>query len=277
MTTLLALAGAALWGVGDFLGGLAARRLAAIAVVALSQAVGLVGVVAWLSLSGDPFPGTEELLPAAAAGMAGMFGLAALYRGMAVGAIGIVAPISAAGPVVPLAVDAAHGLVPSVLQWLGVLLVLGGIVLLSREPADDAGRRVAAGVGLALVAALAFGIFFIGLDASADESVPWAVVVVRSASVATALALVAATRTSLRAPRRLLLVLVGVGIFDTAANIAFAEASTSGAIGIVAVLSALYPVVTVLLARLVLAERLSTTRKVGGVLALGGAALVAAG
>ena len=277
MTTLLALAGAALWGVGDFLGGLAARHMAAIAVVAVSQAVGLVGVVVWLSLSGDPFPGAGPLLPAAAAGIAGMVGLTALYRGMAVGAMGIVAPISAAGPVVPLTVDAAHGVVPSVLQWLGVILVFGGIVVLSREPAGDAGRRVAAGVGLAVVAAVAFGTFFVGLDASADESVPWAVVVVRSASVATALVLVTVTRTSLRAPRQLLLVLVAVGIFDTAANVAFAEASTSGAIGIVAVLSALYPVVTVLLARLVLAERLGTSRKVGGVLALGGAALVAAG
>jgi drug/metabolite transporter (DMT)-like permease len=127
------------------------------------------------------------------------------------------------------------------------------------------------------VAALCFGAFFVGLDAGADESVPWAIVVVRSTSVAVALAVVAVTSTSLRAPRRLLLTLVGVGVFDTGANVSVAFAATEGAIGIVAVLSALYPVVTVLLARLVLTERLSAARRAGGLLALAGAAFVAAG
>jgi drug/metabolite transporter (DMT)-like permease len=216
-------------------------------------------------------------LPAAGAGIAGLVGLAALYRGMAVGAMGIVAPISAASPVVPLAADAAQGVVPSVMQWLGVALVLIGIAVLSNEPSSVDGSRFAAGVGLALLAALAFGAFFVGIDAGADESVPWAVVAVRSTSVASALAAIVVTRASLRTPRRLLLILLAVGVFDTAANVVFAQASTEGAIGIVAVLSALYPVVTVALARFVLRERLSVARRAGGVLARTGAALVAAG
>lgn len=277
MASLLALSGALLWGVGDFLGGLAARRLAVLTVIAVSQGIGLAGVALWVVLSGDPFPGVPELLPAAGAGVAGLIGLAALYRGMAVGAMGIVAPISAAGPVVPLAADVAQGVVPNPLQWMGVALVLVGIVALSRAPSPDDASRVAAGVGLAVIAALGFGAFFVGLDAGADESVPWAVVAVRSTSVAVALAVVAIPRSSLQAPRGLVLMLVGIGVFDTAANVAFASASTEGAIGIVAVLSALYPVVTVALARLVLRERLSVTRRTGGVLALAGAALVAAG
>jgi drug/metabolite transporter (DMT)-like permease len=276
MAALLALSGALLWGVGDFLGGLAARRLAVLTVIAVSQGIGLAGVAVWALLSGDPFPGVLELLPAAAAGVAGLIGLAALYRGMAVGAMGIVAPISAASPVVPLAADAAQGVVPDPLQWLGVVLVLVGIVTLSWEPSAD-GNRFAAGVGLAVIAALGFGAFFVGLDAGADESVPWAVVAVRSTSVAVALAVVATSRSTLQAPRGLLLLLVAIGVFDTAANVAFASASTEGAIGIVAVLSALYPVVTVALARVVLRERLSVTRRSGGGLALAGAAFVAAG
>jgi drug/metabolite transporter (DMT)-like permease len=276
MAALLALSGALLWGVGDFLGGLAARRLAVLTVIAVSQGIGLAGVAVWALLSGDPFPGVLELLPAAAAGVAGLIGLAALYRGMAVGAMGIVAPISAASPVVPLAADAAQGVVPDPLQWLGVVLVLVGIVTLSWEPSAD-GSRFAAGVGLAVIAALGFGAFFVGLDAGADESVPWAVVAVRSTSVAVALAVVATSRSTLQAPRGLLLLLVAIGVFDTAANVAFASASTKGAIGIVAVLSALYPVVTVALARVVLRERLSVTRRSGGGLALAGAAFVAAG
>jgi drug/metabolite transporter (DMT)-like permease len=276
VASLLALSGALLWGVGDFLGGLAARRLALLAVLAISQGVGLVGVAVWLVLANDPFPGVAELLPGVGAGVAGLLGLSALYRGMAVGAMGIVAPISAAAPVIPLVVDLAHGVAPSTLQWLGVALVLAGIAVLSREP-PGSGSRVAAGAGLAVLAAVAFGGFFLGLDAAADESVPWAVAAVRSASVAVALGAVLATGTSLRAPQRLLLMLVAVGVFDTAANVAFAAASTEGAIGIVAVLSALYPVVTVALAWIVLHERLSTARRAGGLVALAGAALVAAG
>jgi drug/metabolite transporter (DMT)-like permease len=274
MAALLALSGAVLWGVGDFLGGFASRRLAVLAVLAISQSVGLAGVAIWVVLAGDPFPGVVELLPAAGAGIAGIIGLGALYRGLAIGAMGIVAPVSAASPVVPLAVDAAQGVVPSALQWLGVALVLCGIVTLSRDPwAREA--RVAAGVGLALLAAAGFGAFFVGVDAGADESVPWAVLAVRATSVALAFAAVALTPTSLRVGYRLLLLLALVGLFDTAANVAFAQASTKGAIGIVAVLSALYPVVTIALARLALGERLSRTKRAGGALALAGAVLVA--
>jgi len=277
VAALLALGGALSWGVGDFLGGLAARRVAVLTVLAASQAIGLVGVLLWVVLTKDPFPGVPELLPAALAGVAGVIGLGALYRGLAVGAMGIVAPISAASPLVPLAADAARGIVPETLQVVGVALVLAGIVTLSREPGSGS-QRIAAGAGLAVVAALGFGLFVVGLDAGADESAPWAVVAARAASVALAVAAaVFVTRTSLRPPRDLLPTLVAIGIFDTGANVLVAFATTKGAAGIVAVLSALYPVVTVLLARVVLGERLSPSRRLGGGVALAGAALVAAG
>ena len=274
---LLALAGALSWGIGDFIAGLAARRTAVLTVLAVSQAIGLLGVTLWVLIARDPFPGVPELLPAALAGLAGAIGLGALYRGLAMGAMGIVAPISAASPLVPLTVDAARGIVPGALQVLGVVLVLAGIVTLSREPASGS-QRIAAGAGMAIVAALGFGLFVVGLDAGADESAPWAVVAARSASVTLAVtAALLVTRTSLRPPRALLPALVAVGLFDTGANILVAFATTKGAAGIVAVLSALYPVVTVVLARLLLDERLGASRRAGGVIALAGAALVAAG
>jgi drug/metabolite transporter (DMT)-like permease len=277
VASLLALSGAVLWGVGDFLGGFASRRLAVLAVLAISQAVGLAGVALWVWIASDPFPGLSEILPAAAAGVAGLIGLGALYRGLAVGAMGIVAPISAASPVVPLVVDAGRGLTPTVLQLLGIVLVLAGIVTLSREPSSVGTTRIASGAGLAVVAALGFGAFIVGLDAGSDESAPWAVVAARSASVAIALATAALTSTALRPPVRFIPALLAVGAFDTGANVCVAFATTKGSAGIVAVLSALYPIVTVVLARLVLAERLSAARRIGGVTALAGAALVAAG
>ncbi len=277
MAAVLALGGALWWGVGDFLGGLAARRLAVIVVLAISQAIGLAGVLLWVLVTRDAFPGVGELLPAVGAGVAGLVGLGALYRGLAVGAMGIVAPISAASPVVGLTADAVQGTFPAALQWIGIALVLAGIVTLSREPSSAGGGRVASGVGLALIAALGFGLFVVGLDAGADESAAWAVVAARATSVMLAVLAALVLSTSLRPPRGLLPILVGIGVADTLANVLVAVASTQGSVGIVAVLSALYPIVTVLLARIVLDERLTTPKRVGGVVAISGAALVAAG
>ena len=276
MAALLALGGALLWGVGDFFGGLTTRRFTVIAVLAISQAVGLAGVVVWVALASEPFPGARAVAPAVGAGVGGLVGLAALYRGLAIGAMGIVAPISAAAPVVPLGVDLARGIVPSALQWAGVVLVLAGIVVLSREPVSG-GARVATGAGLAVIAAITLGLFFVGIDLAADESAPWAVLVSRTTSVLLVLAVALATATSLRPPVALVPALVAVGILDTGANVLFAIATTKGAVGVVAVLSALYPLATILLARAFLGERLSRARRAGGAVALSGAALVAAG
>ena len=181
---VLALLGAASWGVGDFFGGVAARRAHVLTVLVVSQAVGLAGAAIWVLASADPLPAAADLLPALGAGLCGAVGLAALYRGMAVGAMGIVAPISAASPVVPLLVDLGRGVRPAALQWLGIAVVLAGIVLLAREPGGAGGSsRLATGVTLALVAALAFGLFVVGLDAAADASVPWTIVAVRTVDV----------------------------------------------------------------------------------------------
>ncbi len=234
MAALLGLSGAVLWGIGDFLGGISSKRVSVLTVLALSQAVGVAGIVVWLVLADDPFPGLVELLPGAGAGLAGLVGLAALYRGLAIGAMGIVAPISAAAPVVPLAVDAGRGEVPAPLQWAGVCLVLGGIAALSLERAPGDSRRLAEGAGLAVIAALGFGLFFVGIDAAADESVPWAVGTARTVATAAALAMVAATPAPLVPPRAILPAIVAVGVFDTGANVSIAFATTEGAVGIVA-------------------------------------------
>ncbi len=274
--TLLALCGAASWGAGDFLGGLASRRAPVLVVLAVSQALGLAGVALWVLLSGDSFPGVVELLPAVAAGAAGLLGLGALYRGFAVGAMGIVAPISAASPLVPLTVDAARGTMPSALQVVGIALVLGGVGTVSFTPSAT-GSRIAAGAGLAALAALGFGLFVVGIGAGAEHGAAWAVVGARLTSASIALVLVLATSTSLGAARPVLPQLVAVAVFDTGANVLVAVATTQGPVGIVAVLSALYPIATIVLARAFLGERLSASRRIGGVIAIAGAALVAAG
>jgi drug/metabolite transporter (DMT)-like permease len=275
---VLALLGAASWGTGDFFGGLASRRAHVLTVLVVSQAVGLVGVAAWAIVSGDSPPGIADILPAVGAGVAGAAGLAALYRGMAIGAMGIVAPISAVSPVVPLGVDLVRGDAPAALQWGGIVVALAGVVLLAREPGIRVGRAgLAAGVSLALVAALGFGLFIVGLDTASDGGATWAVVVARTSSTLVALCAVLVVSVPLRPPSRLMPAIVAVGLFDTTANVLVAFATTHGSAGIVAVLSALYPLTTILLARAFLSERLDRTRRVGGGLALAGAALVAVG
>jgi len=272
---VLALCAAALWGTGDFFGGLATRRLNVLIVLFWSQLVGLAGLAVWIGVSGEARPGSG-LLYAAGAGLAGVVGLGCLYRGMAIGSMGIVAPISATSPIVPLAFSVARGDAPAAVQWAGILLALTGIVLVSREP-GKLGGPIAAGVGLALVAALGFGLFVVGLGEAARESAPWAAATARLSSVTILVLALAWTRTVPRVTRRLLPLVVAVGVFDTGANALIAVAATRGSIGIVGVLSALYPITTILLARAVLHERLGPTRTVGGLIALGGAALIAAG
>jgi len=276
---VLALLGALSWGTGDFFGGLASRRAHVLTVLVLSQAVGLAGVAAWAVASGDSPPGLADIVPAVGAGAAGAAGLAALYRGMAIGAMGIVAPISALSPAVPLAVDLMRGDAPAAVQWAGIATALTGVALLAREPGGTTtrGTGLAAGVSLALVAALGFGLFVVGLDAASDGGATWAVVVARTSSTLVALCAVLLVSVPLRPPGGLLPAIAAVGVFDTTANALVAVATTYGSAGIVAVLSALYPLTTILLARVFLSERLDRPRRVGGALALAGAALVAIG
>jgi len=277
MAALLALTGGLMWGVGDFFGGLASRRIAVITVVVVSQAIGLAGLLIWVAATRDPFPGVVELLPAAGAGVAVLAGITAFYRGLAIGAMGIVAPITAAGPVVPLTVDAAHGSTPTALQWLGIAFILLGVATLSWEGRTSGQARIASGAGLAILAALGFGLYFVGIDAGADESASWAVVAARVTAVSLGTVVALASSRSLRAPRSMLPMLVAVGLIDTSANVLVAAATTYGAAGIVAVLSSLYPIVTMVLARIIVGERLGATKRAGGVVAVAGAAFVAAG
>jgi drug/metabolite transporter (DMT)-like permease len=148
--------------------------------------------------------------------------------------------------------------------------------VLSHQPLAGEGR-LATGAGLAVIAALGFGLFVVGIDAAADESIVWATTTARGTSSALVVATAVAVGVSLRPARPMLPVLVAVGIFDTSANVLVAAATTFGAAGIVAVLSALYPLTTIVLARLLLGEHVDRLRGAGGALALCGAALVAAG
>jgi drug/metabolite transporter (DMT)-like permease len=276
LVVALALGAALSWGCGDFLGGRASRTLHVVTVLALSQVAGALAVGAWVLVGGGSAPSLRGVLWAMGAGLAGLLGLGGLYRGMAIGAMSVVAPISAAAAVVPFVVGVASGERPGSVRILGAALALAGIVLVSREPHHAGGGR-AAGVGLALVAALGFGLYFVGIDRAATEGAAWAVLVARSTASAVAVVVALSVGAALVVRGRSLGAVVAVGLLDSGANVLFALATSRGLVSIVSVLASLYPVVTVALARLVLAERIGGGQWLGAAAALSGAALITAG
>ncbi len=268
----LALGASVLWGVGDFLGGVTARRLATLTVLAISQAAGLVGIVVVAGFFGGGFLGGTAIAAAVAAGMGGAIGLGCLYRGMAIGTIGVIAPISATAAVVPVTVGLARGERPGATQLAGVALALAGVALVSREPGSSG--RLSAGVPLAFLAALGFGSYFVFMDHASADDAYWAVVVAR-ATAATLAVIAALAWGTLRVPSRDLPVLVAIGLFDVGANLALALALNEGLVSVVSVLASLYPVVTIVLAVAILRERPARSQALGGAVALTGVGLIA--
>ena len=276
LAIVLALGASLSWGLGDFVGGLKSRSLHVLTVLVLSQIVGLAAALTWVVASGDGLPGWSATAWAAAAGASGCVGIGTLYRGMAIGAMGIVAPISAVAAVIPFTVGIASGERPSALQVIGILLALAGVGVASREPSHKGGGR-ADGIGLALLAALAFGLYFVCADRAADDSIPYAVATARGVSLLLALVAAVVVGASLRPGRASLPALATVGLCDVGANMLFSLATTRGFLSVVSVLSALYPVATVVLAALLLHERVSPIQRSGVAVALVGAALITAG
>ena len=276
LAIVLALGAALTYGVGDFLGGLSARHTHVLTVLVLSQFAGAAAVAVWAGGAGEAFLSGSGALAAAGAGLCGAVGLGALYRGMAIGAMGVVAPISSVSAAIPFAAGIAQGERPSALQVLGALVALGGLAFLSRARGEQ-GSGMAAGVGLALLAAAGFGFYFVLLDLAAHESVPWSVLVARLTSSAVALAALLVVRAAVLPERRLFPAVVAVGVCDTAANVLFALATTRGFVSVVSVLTSLYPAFTVALAALVLRERVARPQLAGAAAVLAGAAAIAAG
>ena len=264
----------------DFLGGLMARRIAVLVVIMLSQCAGLTVIAIAVAVAGEPAPDADFVPYAALAGLAGVCGLAAFYRGLAMGKMSVVAPISSMAVLVPVIVGLATGDRPSLLQATGAAVGIVGIVLASREATDEAetDRRVAAGVGLALLSGLGFGFFFVGMDVAADHDPLWANLVNRGTSLSLATLAVVAFRPGLGGVTRSTVpALVFMGSLEMSANVAFAFAATEGLLSLTSVLSSLYPVVVVFLSWAFLHERLQTPQKVGVAAALVGVALIAGG
>lgn len=275
MTVLLGLLSSLMWGGSDFLGGLLSRRRPAVVAVAWSAFIGFLICTAAVTVFGSWHGPTGWLPWGMAAGAAGGVGLACYYAALASGTMGVVAPIASLGVMVPVLAGFILGELPSVWQMLGIVVAIVGIVLTSGP--ELSGGAALRPVLLAAVAGLMFGIFFVSMDGGAEISTLKTLWAMRATVVAFFLVVALLRRTAggVTAPDLGLLALIATG--DLLANLTFGLASTRGYISVASVLSSLYPVVTVLLARVVLNERLRSIQVAGVAVTMAGVAFIAAG
>ena len=286
MGYVLALASAALYGAADFLGGLASRTVSTIATVVVSQAAGLLLLVVFLPFL--PAAATHsDMVWGGASGLAGGIGVGLLYRALAIGTMAVVAPTTAVCAVlIPVAAETIAGEQLGGRVIAGIVLALVAIVLVSQQSGADQGATRQAtrhatrhatrqkGLGLAILSGVAIGFFFLALARTNAAAGLWPLVAARAVSVSLFLVLAVAGRQSLRMAARPLAIVVGCGVVDMAANALYLLATRRGALSSVVTLASLYPASTVLLARVVLGERLSWRQVVGIVSALAAVVLI---
>jgi drug/metabolite transporter (DMT)-like permease len=277
VAVLLALGSAVVYGASDFCGGLASRRASSFAVVVVSQAAGLVLLLLLLPwLGGDARP--ADLAWGAAAGLAGAVALVVFYRALAEGVMSAIAPVTAvAGAAVPVLVGLAFGERIGAWAAVGIALALVAVVLIAAEGGLSSLRTARpASLAPALFAGAGFGFFFVLLDRTHDDAGLTPLVAVRTTSVVFVAILALARRQSLRIPREALPMVLLAGLGDMTANGLFLVATQQGGqLAIVGVLASLYPASTVLLAQVLLRERLAGTQLVGLVAAIAAVVLIA--
>jgi len=297
MVILLGLAAAVLYGSGDFLGGMATRRAHVLAVLTLVETAGVIVAVAVAVLSGGPasLPG---LAWGFSAGVIGGLGLIVFYVGLAAGPMSVVAPVSGlVSTVLPVAVALAEGERPGLGVYAGAMLCLVAIVLASsagkasgptptgpartgpaRTGSAHPPRRLGRAIAYGTASGLAFGLFFLLIRNAGQSGEVWPVAAGRIGELAIVLAAAAVLRPGLLRGigGSIPLVAAAAGVIDVVANLCYVAATRTGSFGLAVVLASLYPGVTVLLARVVLGERLRWIQRVGLGLAAVGILLVAA-
>ncbi|HEV7367156.1 MAG TPA: DMT family transporter [Gemmatimonadales bacterium] len=286
MAYLLALGSAVLYGAGDFTGGLATRRAGTIPVVFLSQLSGLLALTLLLPLLPRASPTQADLLWGVCAGLTGGIGVALLYRALAIGIMAVVAPTTAVCAVaIPVVVSVLLGERPVPLAVAGIALGIVSIVLVSRQQTSAppelsgqaASRKRPTGIGTALASGVAIGFFFLTLAQTRPEAGMWPLVVARSSSVTLFGLSALASKQSLRMPARILALAAVCGVIDMLANALYLLAAQQGPLSLVVTLSSLYPASTVLLARIVLSERLNRWQLTGVGCALAAVVLIVTG
>jgi uncharacterized membrane protein len=264
---LLAIASAGLYGAADFLGGLASRRASTIAVVFWSQASGLVMLLLVIRLLPDASPSQSDMVWGAIAGLAGSVGVGLLYHALAIGTMAVVAPTTAVcAVVIPVTAGVIAGERLGALTIAGMALAIVAIVLVSQE--RKSGGAVRRGMGIAFLSGVAIGFFFLALARTTAVAGMWPLVASRGLSLVLFGVIGVAAGQPMRMASPVARIALGSGVVDMAANALYLAATRYGALSVVVTLASLYPASTVILARLVLRERLNRWQVAGVVCAL---------
>lgn len=276
----LSLLAALCWGSADFIGGIVSRRNQIPGVMLTVLGTGFLIPLAYVLVTSEAVPSGHAILFAIIGGTLGSIGLTLFYLAMSLGKLGVVTPIAASGVAVPVIVGVVGGDQLPTMVAVGLALTVTGIILTSIEGSEEeleedkaGGRKV---VAIALLAALGLGSYFVFSKVAYEESVAWTLVFARTVAVPALLAFVIARRVVMPAGRDRGLAVTG-GTFDVAATAFVGLALAGGALSVVAVLSSLYPVVTIFLAFFILRERLRPVQALGAFLALAGVILIASG
>jgi drug/metabolite transporter (DMT)-like permease len=272
---LFGLASAIAWGAGDFGGGWASRRAPVLAVSLIVQLVGILVYVGLSLATREPVPGPTALAVSVAAGVAVTIGIVGLYHGLAVGRMGVVAPVTGLiAAVMPVVAGIVRDGLPATPVLVGIFLALVAVVLVSRVP-GDAGSR--SGIELALVAGTGIGVFNILAGELPDGQVFAPLVVIKVSAATVLVAALLLGRRAWRMPRRILPVAVAGGLFDMAGNAFYVIATQAGRLDVAATLSSLYPVTTILLAMGLLGEKVTRSHAIGIAAAVAAIVLTGAG
>ena len=282
MPYLLALASAFFYGAADFLGGLGSRRASALAIVLTTQFAGLAVLAVLVPILPGDTSATADLAWAVTAGLCGSVGVALLYRALAIGRMALVAPTTAVCAVaVPVAVGVVLGERLDARTALGIGVAAVAIVLVSQQRGDAAeaerdrrDRGLPPGLALAVLSGIAIGLFYLSLARTGADAGLWPLLIGRAVSVVLFAGLALASRVAMAMPRQVLTIAVGAGVLDVLANALYLMAARQGPLTAVVTLSSLYPASTVVLARVVLHERLTGLQAAGVVAALAAVALI---
>ncbi len=265
-TVVFALFASVTWGAGDFSGGLATRRAQVLSVVFGSYALGFCLLVIVALLFSEPFPTALDLMWGSVAGLAGAVGLVAFYRALSVGRMGIVAPMAAMlSAAIPVIYGALTQGLPGPLQLIGFMLAFIAVGLISGLGVVKGRPK---GLWLALLAGVGFGSFFILISRVSQGEIFWPLAAARLTSLFFLLAVILIRRQSVLPEKSVWPVVFLAGALDAAGNVFFVLATHAGQLDVAAMLSSWYPAVTVLLATIILKERVSRLQAIGIVFAL---------
>jgi drug/metabolite transporter (DMT)-like permease len=269
----LSLLAAVSWGAADFSGGVAAKAANVFRVVLIAHATGLIFMLSLALLAREPIPNWRSLIWGAVAGFVGGIGLAAFYKSLALGTMGVNASLSAViAALVPLLFSFGSEGLPHAIQMAGLAVAMLSIWVIAGQ---RGGASQSKGLGLAVIAGLGFGGFLLFIKLAGSQAVFWPLVAARSASLLLMLTIAMSSRGKWKVRRSTAFYMLAAGVLDSGANALYVAATQRGRLDVAAVLSSFYPAGTIILARVLLKERFSRMQSAGIVMALVAVALIA--